>query len=108
MVKAKSFITSPPNRKRANTVKKVVVEVITVRLKVWLILVSRILSKSCFLKILKLSLTLSKMTIVSFNEYPTMVSIAATTGMFISLLVREKIPRVIKTSWNKVKMAATP
>ena len=98
MVKAKSLMTSPPKRKRARTVKRVVPEVITVRLKVWLMLESRTSWKVCFLKVFILSLTLSKITIVSFKEYPTMVRIAAMTGRFISLPEIAKIVIVTRTS----------
>ena len=44
------------------------------------------------------SLILSKITIVSFKEYPTIVKKAATVLSVISKPVREKIPSVIMTS----------
>ena len=46
----------------------------------------------------KFSRILSNITIVSFNEYPTIVKKAAMIGRLISYESREKIPRVMKTS----------
>ena len=51
------------------------------------------------------SLILSKITIVSFKEYPTIVKKAATVLSVISKPVREKIPNVITTSWTRAKIA---
>ena len=48
---------------------------------------------------------LSKITIVSFNEYPTIVKKAATVLNVISNPVREKIPSVIITSCTNAKIA---
>ena len=48
-----------------------------------------------FLIVFKFSLILSKITMVSFNEYPTIVKKAATTGREISYPSIENIPNVI-------------
>ena len=45
------------------------------------------------------------MTIVSFNEYPTIVKKAATVLRVISKPVNEKIPNVITTSCTNAKIA---
>ena len=56
---------------------------------------SKILMSAYFFKF---SLTLSKITTVSFIEYPTIVKTAATIDKFISKLKAENIPSVIVTS----------
>ena len=78
------FSTSPPKRNNIRTTKKVVREVTIVRLKesfiLWLITVINVE----FLSIFEFSRILSKITIVSFKEYPTIVRKAAITAKDIS------------------------
>ena len=66
----------------------VVRDVIMVRFRVLFILLSMFDSKLVFLLIRSFSLILSKMTMVSFIEYPTSVSMAAINGL---LTVNPKI-----------------
>ena len=53
------------------------------------------------------SRTLSKITIVSLREYPTIVKNAAITAREISYPRTENTPRVIKTSWVNAAIAPT-
>ena len=92
------FCISPPKKYIANKASKVVADVIIVLDKVSLIEIfvnSKILISEYFLRF---SLTRSKMTTVSFIEYPTIVNTAAIIDKFISRLNNEKTPRVTITS----------
>ena len=60
-----------------------------------------ITSNESFWNFILVSLILSNITIVSFNEYPTIVKNAAIIVKSISIFKIEKIPRVIKTSCIK-------
>ena len=87
-----------PKKKIDKSAKSVVIDVIKVLDKVSLIdkfVKSKILMSTYFFKF---SLTLSKITTVSFIEYPTIVKTAATIDKFISKLKAENIPSVIVTS----------
>jgi hypothetical protein len=89
---------SPPKKNIANNANNVVIEVINVLDNVSLIEMfvnSKILISEYFRKF---SLTLSKITTVSFIEYPTIVSTAAIIDKFISKLNNENKPKVIITS----------
>ena len=54
--------------------------------------------RSSFLYFRKFSLTRSKITTLSFTEYPTIVNIAAIEERLKSILSIDYIPRVINTS----------
>ena len=76
----------------------VVREVINVLLNDWLILLFIVDSNITVPEDFIFSLILSRITIVSFNEYPTIVKNAATVLNVISNPVNEKTPSVIMTS----------
>ena len=73
-------------------------DVTMVRLSDSFILLLTVSIMESFLIVFKFSLILSKITMVSFNEYPTIVKKAATTGREISYPSIENIPNVIVTS----------
>ena len=100
MIKAneKYRMTSPPRKKSINTTKNVVSDVTMVRLSDSFILLLTVSMMESFLIVFKFSLILSKITMVSFKEYPTIVKKAATTGREISYPSIENIPNVIVTS----------
>ena len=92
------FKISPPKKYIASKASNVVADVIIVLDNVSFIEIfvnSKILISEYFLKF---SLTRSKITTVSFIEYPTIVKIAAIIDKFISKLNREKTPKVTITS----------
>ena len=96
---------SPPRKKIESNANSVVTDVKIVLDKVsfidWFVK-----SKICkFIYFLRLSRTLSKITTVSFIEYPTIVNTAATIDKFISKDKKENIPNVIITSWNSANIA---
>src|SRR5229473_5858869 len=96
--KEKARSTWPPIRNRTSTVRKVRPLVKIVRDKVWLMdLLTTAANDSRRNKRL-FSRMRSKMTMVSFIEYPTRVRSAAITVSDISNFSNEKKPRVIKTS----------
>ena len=103
--KAKSCMTPPPRTNNANTTTSVVVDVRIVLLRVSLMLAFMTSSKLRLRKRLRFSLILSKTTMVSFREYPTMVRNAATIEREISRSVSAKAPTVIVTSWIRARMA---
>src|ERR1700726_1472910 len=96
--KEKARSTWPPIRNRTSTVRKVRPLVKIVRDNVWLMdLLTTSANDSRRSKRL-FSRIRSKMTMVSFIEYPTNVNNAAMTVSEISKCSREKNPKVIKTS----------
>ena len=95
---AKYLIASPPTKNKIVTTISVVRDVIIVLDKVWFNdkfakSVSEIFKSFC-----EFSRNLSKITIVSFKEQPTIVKNAATIDKSISRFNRENIPRVIRMS----------
>ena len=79
------LIESPPNKKIANNTTKVVTEVLIVLPNVELSAVSTTLENFQEVWIPANSRILSKITTVSFNEYPTTVRIAAINDCPISI-----------------------
>ena len=98
IVKAKGSITSPPKINKLNKASKVVILVMIVLDKVLLIDLLNRSIRSNFLYLRKFSLTRSKITTLSFTEYPTIVSIAAIEERLKSMLRIDNIPKVINTS----------
>ena len=92
---AKSWIIPPPSINRAKTTTRVVPEVSKVRLSVSFTLLLIMNSRGFLWYFLEFSRILSKTMMVSFNEYPMMVSRAAMIGRVNSLSKTEKIPTVI-------------
>ena len=82
MIKAneKYRMTSPPKKYSISTTKNVVSDVTIVRLSDSFILLLTVSMMESFFIVFKFSLILSKITMVSFKEYPTIVKKAATTG----------------------------
>ena len=95
---AKYFITSPPKKYSITTTISVVRDVTTVLDKVWFRDKLADSYIDSFKSFCEFSLNLSKITIVSFREYPTIVKNAATIDRSISKFNKEKIPKVINTS----------
>src|SRR6267142_6361392 len=96
--KEKARSTWPPIRNRTSTVRKVRPLVKIVRDKVWLIDLFTTSANDSRRNKRLFSRTRSKMTMVSFIEYPTRVRSAAITVNEISNFSNEKKPKVIKTS----------
>src|SRR5882672_5807402 len=96
--KEKARSTWPPIRNRTSTVRKVRPLVKIVRDKVWLIDLFTTSANDSRRNKRLFSRTRSKMTMVSFIEYPTRVRSAAITVNEISNFSNEKKPRVINTS----------
>ncbi len=84
IVNANPLNTSPPKRNSASTAMNTVPEVITVRVNVWFKLVLMADSSGSRRCSRVFSRTRSKITIMSFIEYPTIVSMAAMTLSVIS------------------------
>ena len=98
MAKEKPFKISPPKKNIDKRANRVVIDVINVLESVSLIEMfvnSKILTSEYFFKF---SLTRSKITTVSFIEYPTIVKTAATIERLISNENTENTPNVIITS----------
>lgn len=103
---AKSWMTFPPRKNKASSTNRVVEDVRTVLLKVSFMLLFIVAGNDCFFfDFLRFSLILSNTIMVSFKEYPTMVSRAATIAREISFWVRRNAPMVIVTSWIRAIMA---
>jgi len=62
------------------------------------------LSKGSLVLNLIFSLSLSKITIVLFKEYPTIVRTAAIIEIVIYFCNKEKIPKTIKQSWESANI----
>ena len=106
----KPLRTSPPNKNNANNAKSVVTEVLIVLDKVSFTETFNTSRSWDLLFFLRFSLTLSKTTTVSFNEYPTMVSKALLTIVGYSLndtvvvfdRVRENLKKNSKSQLREV------
>src|SRR6266404_2814133 len=96
--KEKARSTWPPIRNRTSTVRKVRPLVKIVRDNVWLIDLFTTSANDSRRSSRLFSRMRSKMTIVSFIEYPTSVRSAAITVSDISYFNNEKKPKVINTS----------
>src|SRR3984893_7421186 len=96
--KEKARSTWPPIRNRTSTVRKVKPLVKIVRDSVWLMDLFTTSANDSRRSNRLFSRMRSKMTMVSFIEYPTNVNNAAITVSEISKCSREKNPKVIKTS----------
>src|SRR5882762_453143 len=96
--KEKARSTWPPIRNRTSTVRKVRPLVKIVRDNVWLIDLFTTSANDSRRNKRLFSRMRSKMTMVSFIEYPTRVRSAAITVSDISNFSNEKKPKVIKTS----------
>ena len=101
----KPLKTSPPKINKAVSAKRVVTEVLIVLDKVSLTELFKTTSNKDLLFFLRFSLTLSKTTTVSFNEYPIMVKSAAIIAKLNSKLKTLNIPIVINTSCIKAAIA---
>src|SRR6202040_1094160 len=96
--KEKARSTWPPIRNRTSTVRKVRPLVKIVRDSVWLMDLFTTSANDSRRSNRLFSRMRSKMTMVSFIEYPTSVRSAAMTVSEISNFINEKKPRVINTS----------
>ena len=105
IAKEKYCRTFPPKRYRVRTTNRVVNDVTTVLLRDSLILLFTIFDTSCLFKFFIFSLILSKITMVSLREYPTIVKNAAMIAKDISYPNIENIPKVIMTSWKIAAIA---
>ena len=105
IAKENPFKISPPRKKIENNASKVVADVKIVLDRVSFIdwFVRSNICRSIYF--LRLSRTLSKITTVSFIEYPTIVKTAATMDKLISKEKNENTPKVIIISWNKANIA---
>ena len=105
----KSLRVIPPNKRRQTRTKSTVNPVLIERAIVWrtLMLVVDSMLTVTLDGLRMFSLILSKITIVSFIEYPNIVSTAATKA--VSTLNQNKAdsPTVIMTSCQRAIMAAT-
>ena len=105
MAKAKLCITSPPKSHKIITTTKVVSEVMIVLDNDSLMLLLTTDVYESRFDDFRFSRILSKITIVSLSEYPTIVRNAAMIGRLISYERSEKIPSVINTSCVRAAMA---
>jgi len=96
--KAKSESIFPPKKYKAKTGRTVVNAVFIVLDKDWLIPIFIKFSNGSLVLNFIFSLSLSKITMVLFKEYPIMVKTAAITEIVISFCNKEKIPKTIKQS----------
>ncbi len=98
MANEKPFKISPPKTKIDPSANKVVTDVIIVLDNVSFIEVFEMSSMVLDEYLERFSLIRSYITTVSFIEYPTIVSTAATIERLTSRDSKEKIPKVIRTS----------
>src|SRR5262245_35678308 len=107
IVNAKPRSTSPPNRYRDSTDRKVVPAVMTVRASVWFTLVLTTCSRDSRRIERRFTRTRSKTTMVAFTEYPVMVRMAATTLSDSSYPKNMRNASVTKMSWKVAAIAPT-
>ena len=106
----KSRITAPPRSRSATNTATVVPDVRMVRGSVSLMdaLMSSMRSRLRAPFLCRFSRMRSNTMMVSFSEYPTMVSTAATLSREISMRKIARKPSVIMMSWAVAMMAAVP